>query len=196
MKMRGVKGGPITRAVGVIGIVLALTSGVTFAALQSQNVKLAGNDIQSATANLLIGTNMNALSNSSVVGYSFTNVEPGGPAIPTTGNTFYLQNAGSTNLALRMSVDQYNNSNNVDLTKVYILLTPVSGGATQTFSLAALVDSYNSGGTGLGITLPSSASAQYRLQVKMDADAITGGPSTGATINNLEFVFNGATTTG
>jgi hypothetical protein len=187
------KTGPLWRATGVIGIVLTLVSGVTFAALQSQNVKLTGNTIQSATAGLTIGTAPGSLGASSL-GFSFANVEPGGVATPATGNTFYLQNTGSTSLTLHMSVDQFTNTSNVNLAKVYIILTPItSGGAAQTIPLATLIDSYNTGGFNLAITQSTGSLAQYKLQAKMDADAITGGPSSGATITDIQFVFSGVT---
>jgi hypothetical protein len=186
---------PLVRTVGVIGVVLTLVTGVTYAALQSQNVKLTGNSIQSATANLMIGTTLGTYGGTST-GFSFPNVEPGGAAVPSTGNVFYLQNSGSTHLALHMSVDQFTNPSNVNLAKVYIILTPISGstGSPQKLPLATLIDSYSTGGFNLGLGMESGVTGQYKIQAIMDADAITGSPSSGANISDIQFVFSGVTT--
>jgi hypothetical protein len=195
--MKRVKGvSPLVRVASIISIILAMVTGVTYAALQSQNVKLSGNSIQSATANLLIGTSLGSMGNSSV-GFTFPNVEPGGAAVPAAGNVFYLKNSGTTDLTLHMSIDQFSNSGNVDLMKVHIILTPTSGagGSPQMLSLGALIDAYNSGGVNLGLKIASNTSASYEVRATMDADAMTGGPSSGATIGGIEFVFSGVTST-
>src|SRR6476661_7849270 len=74
----------LARAIATIAAVGVMVTGVTFAALQSQQAVLSGNTIQTASANLLIGTaspTSTAFSNSHS-GFSFTEIVPGGPAQP------------------------------------------------------------------------------------------------------------------
>src|SRR3954466_4669255 len=94
----------LARAITVVASIGIVVTGVTFAALQSQQAVLSANTIQTASANLLIGTasaTSTAYSNSHS-GFTFANVVPGGPAMPTDGNTFYLKNTGTATLALKI----------------------------------------------------------------------------------------------
>ncbi len=191
------KNAALARALVVVSSVGVLVTGVTFAALQSQQATLTGNSIQTATAGLLIGT-ASATStaySSSHSGFSFQNVVPGGPAMPTDGNTFYLKNNGTSTLSLKLAVGSTpTNMANVDLAKVSIVLTRVDTGTTQTATLQSLVDGYSSGG-GFALTdplAPATTGTQYKISVSMAADAFTG---TNATIGTLDFVFSGTAIT-
>lgn len=175
---------------GVIALsIVAISSGISFAALTSQD-RLTGSTIQTATVNLLLsldGTNYA----SSQAGFSFTGIVPGGQATPTDGYGIYVKNSGITSLALKLSVsDTIANSDNVDLTKVHVILTPISGGLVQNFSLSTLITSNATGG--IAILSPTQLFAGntviYKMQVSMDSDAVNG-PS--ATISNLDFIFVG-----
>ncbi len=79
---------PLLRAIGVIGVVAALVTSITFAALQSQ-ATLTNNTISSATAGLRVSTDNTAFSDSEP-GFTVTGLIPG------TGSTktFYLRNNG------------------------------------------------------------------------------------------------------
>jgi len=180
---------PYIRAGGVVAAVMIVVSGVTFAALQSQQVKLTGNSIQTATANLLLssdGVNFGA----SQIGFAFGAIVPGGQASPADGYPVFLKNAGGTPLALKLALSSTpTNLDNVDLTKVHVILTPVSGGSVQNFTLQTLIGSGGQIILSPGQLLPG-LSAQYKLQVAMDSDAMNG-PS--ATINNVDFSFSGST---
>jgi len=171
-----------------MGVVLAIVSGVTFAALQSQEATLTGNTIESATADIRISVDNNTYS-SSHTGFDFSSVVPGGAAVPTTGYPFFLKNYGTTNSLIKMAVSSVpTNTSNVDLSKVSVIITRVGGGATQTFSLASLISTYASGGTALTEVLPPATFYQYKIQVSMAVDAFTG---TGAALGNIDFVFTG-----
>src|SRR5438270_14076832 len=106
------------RAVAVVAAVLIVVTGVTFAALQSQQIKLTGNTIQTATANLQVsldGVNYA----SSQAGFNFTNLVPGGQPVPQSGYNLFLKNSGGTPLALKFAVSSTpSNPDNVDLGKV------------------------------------------------------------------------------
>jgi hypothetical protein len=62
----------VFRAVGVVAVLLVIVSGVTFAALQSQQDTLTGNTIQTATANLQLSTDGVNFTNSQA-GFNFNN---------------------------------------------------------------------------------------------------------------------------
>lgn len=176
----------ISRAALSIMAIAAIVGGVTFATLQSQAAILKGNTIQTATASLQLSSNGTTYS-SSLDGYAFSNMIPGGVAVPNNGYPVYLKNVGGTPLALRLSVvGAVTNTDNVDLAKVHVILTPTSGGVPQNITLANLI-----GGTGVALTqatrlTPNQAQA-YTIQVSLDADAVSG-PS--ATIGNIDFSFD------
>jgi hypothetical protein len=184
-RLRNIK--TILRFLGVVACLLIAVSGVTFAALQSQAVKLTGNSIETATANLLISTDGTNFSTAQP-GFDFANIVPGGQ--PQSGYFFTLKNGGATPLALKFAVSSTpSNPANVDLSKISIRLTP-TGGVAQSFSLASLIAANSSGG--LAITNPSELFVGNRItftiDVSMAADAMTG-PS--ASIGNIDLAFTG-----
>lgn len=182
--------GVLGRASLVIVAVLAMVGGVTFAALQSQAAVLRGNTIQTATASLQLSADGTHYA-STLDGYVFGNLLPGGAASPANGYPISLKNAGTTALALNLSVNgSIDNPDHVDLTKAHVILNPTGGGVSQNITLADLVAS---SGTGVALTntprLLSGQSLTYMIQVSLEADAVSG-PS--ATIGNIDFTF-GAT---
>ena len=181
---------PLLRAIAVVGATGALVTSVTYATLQSPTATLTGNSINSASANLLIGT-ASATStafSSTHSGFTFNNVVPGGPAAPANGNTFYLRNTGSATLAAKLSVGSTpTNTSSVDLSKVTVNITRTDTNTAQSASLQTLID------TGLALTdtlapSPSSTAYQYTLSISMAADAFTGNS---ASIGGIDFVFGG-----
>ncbi|CAN5386035.1 hypothetical protein BH10PAT3_BH10PAT3_5190 [soil metagenome] len=179
---------PLMRAVGVMGIVMLIVSGVTFAALQSQQAVLSGNTIQSATADLKISTDGTAYAGSRT-GFDFSSVVPGGPAVPAAGYSFYLKNSGSTGSQVKVGVSSApTNISAIDLSKVSIVITHVPGGTPQTMTLSSLISTYADGGTALTDILPAGAAYQYKIQVSMSSDAFSGS---GAALGNIDFVFIG-----
>lgn len=182
---------PVVRAAAVVSAIAVVVSGVTFASLQSQQAVLTGNTIQSATADLRIGTSASTFA-ASRTGFSFDNVVPGGPAMPTDGNNFYLKNYGTATLNLKVAIASTpTNAQNVDLTKVSIILTRVDTGAQQTLSLKSLIDAQSTGGTAITDALNPSVVAQYKLRAVMDNDAFSGSS---ASVGAIDLVFSGAAT--
>jgi len=176
--------GPLIRAVGVVSAVGVLVTGVTFATLQSQQAVLSGNTIQSATADLRIGTTASTFS-ASRTGFSFDNLVPGGPAMPADGFSFYLKNYGTAALSLKLNAGgSLTNTSSVDLSKVKLRLTRVDNSAEQTVDMQTLASS------GLALTDPIAPSAvvQYKLRASMDADAFSGSA---ATIGGIDLVYSG-----
>lgn len=182
---------PLVRAVLVITAVGVSVTGITFAALQSQSAALAGNSIETASANLQISKDGTTYG-SSTTGYDFANVVPGGPAVPAEGNMFYLKNGGTTDLALKLSVNgaQISADTALALTSVYIVLTAPDG-STQTLVLPSLFTSANPSGTDLGVTLNAGTTGQFKVQVQMDSDALAGATTSSAAIKNIALTFGG-----
>jgi len=186
-----------TNAIKLTGLITALVmlaTGVAYAALQSQQVKLTGNTIQTANANLMIssdGTNFSA----SQPGYSYSGIVPGGLAVPTGGQKVYLKNTGNTAVALKFFVNSTpTNPDIVDLSKVNVIITSTSGGGSQSFTLQALINSQSTGGSALNtpLSLAAGATTSYSISVSMSADAINGSSGT---IGSVDFIFTGIATT-
>jgi len=177
-----------------VAAVAILVSGVTYAALQSQQTKLTGNTIQTATANLQISQDGTAYA-ASQGGFAFTNLVPGGPALPVAGYSFFLKNAGGAPLTLKLAVSSTpSNVQSVDLTKVHVILTAIGASLTQNFTLQSLIDAAPTGG--LAINLPASmlpsSTQPFAVAVSMDSDAVNGSS---ASISNLDFSFTGVVST-
>lgn len=189
--MTGSKTFAIVRSLAIMGAVGVITTGATFAALQSPSASLNGNIINSATADLRISTNGTVFTVPSVTGFTFDGVTPGGAAVPSGGDSFYLKNYGSANLAIKVAVSSNpSNVSNIDLTKVHLIFTRVdTGGSAVSLTLKSLIDSYAGGGTALGDTISAGTTASYSLRVSMDSDAISS--SGGGSIAGLNISFTG-----
>jgi hypothetical protein len=180
------------RLFGAVIIGGIVTTGVTYAALQSQQAILSGNTIASATAALQLSKDGGNYS-SSATGFDFAGLVPGGAAMPTQtgGYPLWLKNTGSAPLNLNIAVSGTpTTTGDIDLSKVSLILTPVTGGGTaQTIPLSTLISNGTGATTALSVpTLTSGTTMQYKIQVQMAADAFTGSS---ATISNLNLVFAG-----
>lgn len=179
---------PIARAVMVISAVAVLATGVTYAALQSQQATLTGNSIQTASADLRIGTSASTFG-ATRTGFNFNGIIPGAGAMPAAGNTFYLKNQGNALMALKVSVGTVPaNTAGVNLDKVYVTITRVDTATVQKLPLSTLVASHATGGTDVTDTLAGATIAEYKVQASMDADAYSGS---GAVVDGIDIVFSG-----
>lgn len=170
--------------------IMGLLGGMTYALLQSQQIKLTGNTIQTATADLQVSQDGQSYAPTQT-GFAFNNIVPGGQAVPTIGYPFFLRNAGGTPLLLKVSVSSVpSNPNAVDLNKVNVIVTPSGGGSPQSFTLQALIAANATGGAAINTPalLNVGASYQYALQVSMNADAFVGST---ASLGNIDFAFSG-----
>jgi hypothetical protein len=179
---------PLKRALTVVVAVAALVSGVTYAALQSQLALVQGNTIQTATADLQLSTNGTAYGRT-IQGFNFGALIPGGVPAPATGYSIYLKNNGTTAVMLKLSANPtLANTDNMDLTKVKVLLTPAIG-TPMTFTLKDLMDGNDAGGVlmpSVGKVVPGQV-LTYSLQVQLNDDAVNGSSGT---ISNVNFIFN------
>lgn len=182
----------LVRAISIVASVAIVVAGVTFAALQSQQAVLSGNTIQTASANLLIGTASATSSefSNSHSGFTFANIIPGEDAPAANSSSLYLKNTGAATLNVKLSVSGTpTNTSNVDLTKVLVTITRVDTGAVQTASLATLIGNGPNGGLSLTDPLaPGTTGIEYKLNVSMASDAFNGSS---ASIGALDFVFSG-----
>ncbi len=182
----------LTRAIGVITAVGVLVTGVTFAALQSQNATLQGSRITSATANLTIADGLGGFA-ATANGFAFDNVEPGGSPMPLGGNTLTLRNNGTSKLALRMSMNPstFVTAQGANLDHIFIVLNPAGGGPRQVLSLGTLMTAYANGTpTDLEYTLPAGQIAQFTIQAQMSNDAVPSTQS-GVTLSGIDLIFSG-----
>ena len=181
---------PIIKA-GIIAVsIVALSGGISFASLTSQN-KFTGNTIRTATANLKLSADGGITYASTQIGYSFDGIVPGGTPVPINGYNFYVKNFGTTPLALKFSVGSgVSNPDGADLTKVHIFLSSLSTGSTHNFTLQSLIDSNTTGGLNINspAQLAAGASSGYSLMVTMDIDAVV---SASAVISNIDINVNG-----
>ncbi len=176
----------VARGFVVVGSLVTLASGIGFAALQSPSASLTNNTIQSASADLRIGTSATSFA-ASRSGFDFTAIVPGGNAQPVDGHSMWLKNYGTSNLAVKVSIGSTPiNTSAVDLSHVWLIIARQGGGAPQVMTVQALVDAYP---TGLPIAdaLAAGESAEYKLQAKMDDEAFNG---TGAEISDIDLIFS------
>lgn len=183
----------IWQSLGMLTTVLALASGVAFAALQSQLGILKGNVIQTAIASLQVSPDGNNYANT-MDGYVFGNLVPGGLPYPLSGYPVYVKNVGSAPLTLKFSINPgLDNPNNVDLSKVHVILTPIAGGAGQNMTMQELTAANSSGGLAItsGSHMNPNQVVSYFIKVSLDNDAVNGP---GATLSNVDFNFNALAT--
>lgn len=177
---------PLLRAVGVLSAVGILVTSVTFAALQSQQAALTGNTIQSATADLRIGTSASTFEPTRP-GFNIKDVVPGGPAMPADGFTMYLKNYGTVPLNVRLTMGgALVNSSQVDLSKVHLRVDRTDNSHSVSASLQTLA----SEGLDLGDTVQPGTGGvtQYKLRVYMDINAFSGQS---ATLSGMDLIFGG-----
>jgi hypothetical protein len=183
---------PVLRATGIIAVVAALVTGITFAALQSQ-ATLTNSTIASATADLQIDNTDNGSGFSNTdTGYAFTGVVPGG-ADSNTGN-FQLKNnsTGGADLSIDVQVPTLPTWTVVPAGPVVNADVDVIISCTGTlgvFGVTTDLVSINAGPVALtGANLDNGDTATCTVKISMDATAFTG---TNASSTNFDFVFTG-----
>ncbi len=185
---------PLIRSIIVIGAVGTITTVATFAALQSSPAVLSANTIETTSADLRINRDGSSLT-TTAIGFDFNGVTPGGSAYPTAGNTFYLKNMGTANLAIKSSISTTPTITTasptgaiVDLTKIFFEITRVDSGAKTSLSLKSLMDGNTTGGITINDTVNSLATVQYSIRVTIASDAFTAAS---ASISGINLVFTG-----
>jgi len=180
---------PVARTSFVVAVLLLLLTGVTYAALQSQT-KITSSNITTTTANMLISRD-NVTYSSSQSGYNFGEIVPGGANMPASGYPVYLKNAGGTPLSPKFAVSSTpTNPNNVDLTKVNVILTSNASSEAQTFSLQSLIEANATGGlalSSLSVLFPDQV-YRFNMQASMAKDAFVG---TSASVGAIDFTLTG-----
>lgn len=187
---------PVVRAVLVVGGVASLVTGVTLATHDTAVADITGSSAATATENLHISaTGAEGTFTGSIDGFDFTNLIPGGAAMPTAGNAFWLKNDGGTNFAnIELGIPTAPTTIGApDLTKVMVIVTDpgadeiLNAGDSQLIeaSMASLVTA----DAPLGIALPAGSEAKKLfVQVSMEEDAFAGET---ATVDDFDLQFTG-----
>lgn len=180
----------IARSVAVIGGMVALVTGVTFAALQTNTVTLAANTISTATAELLIWNGSEFTT--TAPGFAVTNLVPGEGS---DEYPFYLKNSSPFDLKLSAHVP-----GPVEITgitggasKVKVVLTDKGSGEVTTTDLQTLMD----GDVDLNGVLNANAQGNagvpvtegnYTVKFDIDPAAVTGDS---ANVGSFDLEFTG-----
>lgn len=158
---------PVLRSVGVIGVVAGLVTAVTFAAtgLTSNTVVLAQNDLETATAKLLIGQANScpeSASTTSTQGMTFTNLVPGVSQGPFH---FCLDNTGTIPLTVTTSIPQaaFVGDTGVQPSDVTLDMACVGGTTTH-----GTLDQYT-GGTVIYAAMPINTPTDCTATVTLNA---------------------------
>jgi len=182
---------PVLRATGVIGVVAAMVTGVTYAALNTQ-ATLTANTVSTATVGLEVGTTA-VDTGATKPGIAFTSVVPG------TGVTksFYLKNTGDAPLDVTAHVPTlpgapaggYGFSGFENLTVDITSPDPACTGLVVHTTMLAL----NSGDVALPcnalpVTGAEGTPRQYEAHVDITPAAVTG---THAGVDVFDLVFSG-----
>ncbi|MDB5164492.1 MAG: hypothetical protein JWL89_118 [Candidatus Saccharibacteria bacterium] len=191
---------PVRRTTAVLLACMLIVGGVAFAALISLQNKVTGNTIETATANIQISRDSGTTYASTVNGFDFPNLYPGGPAYPSGNGYFILiKNTGTVPLGLKFGVSSSpTNLSGIDLSKVNVTVVFMgldglfTVNPSQTFNLAELVSANTSGGVTLNLPTPLTVGGYQRfgIQVSLAADAVVGS---NASIGNIDFAFAGVT---
>ncbi|HEV2412864.1 MAG TPA: hypothetical protein VGS28_03595 [Candidatus Saccharimonadales bacterium] len=176
---------PMVRAIGTMGAVAALVGGVTFA-LTSSPVTLADDTIN-ASASLQI-SNGGAYS-SSVSGFNFSGMVPGGAASPN--QTFYLNNNGTNPVSVTVDIPTLPTftvlpSGTVDDSQVFLNVSCTSG-SSGNFSLTTGND-FNALSSGVALTggpLQPGDTATCTANVSMGGSAVS--PTTANSVSSGSF---------
>jgi hypothetical protein len=178
----------IARAAGVIGAVSALTVGITFANLTAPPVTLTNNTIASATAALEISGSAGVTYGTTATGFTINNVVPGSGY--SGEGVFHLRNVGGVNLNITAEVDpDAAPSGTVNKSKVHLKFREYQSGLPTGSEVLTTLAALESGPVPMpNNPLGAGNTRQYRVNVAIDIDAITGA---GASLDNFTFVFTG-----
>jgi predicted ribosomally synthesized peptide with SipW-like signal peptide len=187
---------PVFRAILVVGAVMAIATGATFAALQS-SAALEDNSIATGTATLRISksatceTDADGTYAAAVPGFDFAGVVPGGAGSQT--EEFCLRNVGTANLSTVLgapALPTYQDSGaapvTVDNSKVHVVLTCTTS-TSDPFGVSGTLQAIWFTNVAQG-TLDAGDTAVCSANVTMDADAFTADS---VTSTDFDLAFTG-----
>lgn len=177
----------IARSVSIIGGTAALMAGVTFAALQTNTVTLADNQLN--VTNDVLRISNGGSYNTAVTGFNINLV----PGVESEKKAFYLQNTSAANLGLTVKLNHAAGGSGVDPSGVHVKFYDKDGTtvlADKTLAdlatdqtLAGQLDANGRGNGGV-----SGTEGNYFVSFKVDPSAMTGGA---ATLNDIDLDFTG-----
>ncbi|HSE60712.1 MAG TPA: hypothetical protein VLA88_00280 [Candidatus Saccharimonadales bacterium] len=180
----------IMRASVVLGALSVLVGGVTYAAITS-SATLTGNTLASVTGSLLVdGPDAGSVPTASEAGLQFTGLVPGAAAY-SAAQTFSLKNDGTGNLKIAVTADGGVSAGTYDPSKVHVKITNTTVAGNP--SVEATLDNFatlfnNLPGVSGADKLLAGATNSFDVQVKADADAVTGSS---ASFSNFNLTFTG-----
>lgn len=185
---------PIGRFMLVCCAIVVIIVGVTFAAMRTQQNLLTGSTLTSASASLLmnkqsIGTFHNELS-----GFTFTGVEPGGPALPAAGHSLFLHNNGSTNLSVDIQVnpERLEYSEQANLSHIMLQIDVPGRGESINYALSDLIDSYQTGQRRLlPVWLEAGGYEQLQFRMSIISDPAYDLMTEPISLTNLDIILTG-----
>jgi hypothetical protein len=180
---------PLARAVGIFGVVAALVGGATLAV--SDTAALTGNDISSATANLLVNNTENGGSPGETdTGFNFASLVPGDDYSDPLG--FTLFNDGDADLDITVYATVGTTTGIIDKSQVHFKFVNTDATEEAVYTLAQLETLFNKAPGVSSIftdtTLAPAEEDHFTVQAKMDAGAVSG---TGASVEDFDLVFTG-----
>ena len=184
---------PVVRAAGVISAVAIVTGGVTFAALSS-SVTLSDNSLSTADASLKIYDFSTGAFGETAQGFTLNNLVPGEY---TDKQHFYFLNDSEADLSVSASANDDVSLNGVAAEDVKIKFSSMScegDDSTVNTTLAALqagavelpCNPLNEGAQGNATVGQETTEGNYSVEFK-----VTNVQNAGASVNNLDLVFDG-----
>lgn len=188
---------PVGRFMLICCAIVVIIVGVTFAAMRTQQNLLTGSTLTSASASLLmnkqsIGTFQNELS-----GFTFTGVEPGGPALPAAGHSLFLHNNGSTNLSIDIQVnpERLEYSEQANLSHIMLQIDVPGRGESINYALSDLIDSYQTGQRRLlPVWLEAGGYEQLQFRMSIISDPAYDLMPEPISLTNLDIILTGVST--
>lgn len=184
----------LARAGSALAIIMTLVSGVTFAALRSQNNVLSGSRLTSASADLTMARMNNDQWYTSLTAFDFPEVVPGGEPGPATGNDLFFRNGGSTNLDLKygINISKVVNPNGLDLSKVRVVVVDANGGTVFASHSLTQLGAALGAGTPLPVNIVLGKNSITHLRVLMQLEEGASSNNTSQVeLTNLDIVFSG-----
>jgi predicted ribosomally synthesized peptide with SipW-like signal peptide len=176
---------PVARAVIVIGAVMALVSGVTFAALTSQ-ATLTDNTLESGNADLKIDNSDDdscSPTTNTAAGFVFNGELA--PGEESSAHSFCLANDGDVDLDVTVYATDSSVTGTLDNSKVHFCFVHVTSAEELCYTRAQMLANFNE--LPGGAIPEDSPDVSYEVYVKVDADH--GG--SGFSVAPFDLIFDG-----
>ena len=172
--------GPIARAILVVGAVMVLVTGITFAQLNDSST-LEDNSLTSATAGLLINSDDGKNFAETDKGFAFQELAPGKES---ERHEFWLKNDGELNLDVTVYATNSDSDGIINYDKVWFCFEKANTTDEECHTYNQMMDSFNDLP---GNSLQQSGNQKYEVYIKVDQDH----PGSGFSVEPFDLVFTG-----